>query len=199
MARITPITCPNCSANIKPDKDKIFYCPYCGSALEYDDGSTDININYNHRINKTINKNIRITKTKRTEQVDYAKIAEAESEKRLYKALIIAMILFAGLMAAIYVPFFVSNYMHEKAAPALEAQGLVAPGKANDSFRGENYKVVMQQLKDAGFTNIETIELGVGIDKWNKEKVDSVSINGKTDYHKLDYFDPDTPVLISYK
>lgn len=72
------------------------------------------------------------------------------------------------------------------------------PRSASD-YRYENYADVQQELADAGFTNISfeilyDIELG-----WTEEgEVDSVSVDGNTDFEKSEIFKKDVPIVITY-
>ena len=72
------------------------------------------------------------------------------------------------------------------------------PHSASD-YRYENYVGVQQELADAGFTNISIeilydIELG-----WTEEgEVDSVSVDGNTDFEKNEIFKKDAPIVITY-
>lgn len=66
-------------------------------------------------------------------------------------------------------------------------------------YKYENYADVQQELETAGFTNITfeilyDIELG-----WTDEgEVDSVSVNGNTEFEKNDIFKKDAPIVITY-
>lgn len=66
MGTVTSLTCPNCGADlsIPENGQKQYFCPYCGTTIEYDDGAINININKH------------VTKEKHT--IDYAKLAELE-------------------------------------------------------------------------------------------------------------------------
>lgn len=66
-------------------------------------------------------------------------------------------------------------------------------------YKYENYADVQQELETVGFTNITfeilyDIELG-----WTDEgEVDSVSVNGNTEFEKNDIFKKDAPIVITY-
>ena len=76
--------------------------------------------------------------------------------------------------------------------------GKVSVGFYKD-FEGENYEVVVEQLKVLGFTNIKLINLSdSGFLFWNKGKVDSISIGGNSTFDSIDYFYPNEIVIISY-
>ena len=64
---------------------------------------------------------------------------------------------------------------------------------------GEDYKTVEAHFRAAGFTNIELIDLDdAGIAFWNEGKVETISVGGDTSFDSLDFFDPNTKVVISY-
>lgn len=52
-------------------------------------------------------------------------------------------------------------------------------------------------LEAAGFTNIQLIDLDdVGPAMWKNEKVENISVGGKTSFDSEDYFDSNTKVVI---
>ncbi|KXT72614.1 large hypothetical protein [Streptococcus sp. DD10] len=82
-------------------------------------------------------------------------------------------------------------------------------GKASDSIAlpissekidKQNYKTVVNQLEDAGFTKVKTEkieDLVTGILKKDGQ-VESVSIAGETEFQKGDVFDKNTPITVTY-
>jgi hypothetical protein len=79
-----------------------------------------------------------------------------------------------------------------------EHQGKISAGYYGDLV-GQDYQFVEAHFRSAGFTNIELIDLNdSGIAFWNDQKVAQISIGGVTNFDSSDYFDPDTPVVISY-
>lgn len=74
--------------------------------------------------------------------------------------------------------------------------------KVPDSASGykyEDYKDVQDSLSSAGFTNIKTEILYDIVLGWTDEgEVESVSINGRTDYEKGEVFKRDAPIIITY-
>lgn len=61
---IKKLKCPECGANFESD-EKVSFCSHCGAKLYFDDGTKDINYNYNYK----------------TE--DVAKIKEVEANKEI--------------------------------------------------------------------------------------------------------------------
>jgi hypothetical protein len=79
-----------------------------------------------------------------------------------------------------------------------ENSGNISAGYYRDLV-GEDYKTVEAHFRAAGFTNIELIDLNdSGIAFWNEGKVETISVGGDTSFDSLDFFDPNTKVVISY-
>ena len=70
----------------------------------------------------------------------------------------------------------------------------------SSSASGKNYEDIVTQFEKAGFENITTKEITDLITGWvNKDgEVESVSIDGDTDYDSNDWFEKDAKVVISY-
>ena len=68
------------------------------------------------------------------------------------------------------------------------------------SFRGDNYKQVIRELKDAGFENIDTEKLYDLINGWfvKDGQVDRVSIAGNAEFTKGDIFAKDAHIIVTY-
>ncbi len=79
-------------------------------------------------------------------------------------------------------------------------EGQIQAPDSGSSFKGENYKDVKTQFELAGFRNIELEpieDLVIGFLKKDGD-VESVSIDGKTDFIKGDWFTDDSKILIRY-
>ena len=59
---------------------------------------------------------------------------------------------------------------------------------------------VVKELQNEGFKNIKTINMqDVGLGLFNKVgAVESVSIDGRTDYHEGEYFNENAAIIIQY-
>lgn len=76
--------------------------------------------------------------------------------------------------------------------------GAAIPASAYD-FDAENYQDVRADLTHAGFTNITEKALYDIIWGWTDEgEVESVSVDGRTDYSKGEIFSLDVPIIITY-
>lgn len=67
------------------------------------------------------------------------------------------------------------------------------------SYMYGNYKDVQKELTDAGFTNISFEILYDIVLEWTDEgEVESISVDGNTDFEKNDIFKKDAPIVITY-
>ena len=77
-------------------------------------------------------------------------------------------------------------------------KGMVNAGSYADLI-GKDFETVEAHFEAAGFNNIELIDIGdSGITFWKNGKVDSVSVGGDMSFDSMDWFDPNTKVIISY-
>lgn len=66
-------------------------------------------------------------------------------------------------------------------------------------YKYKDYKEVQKMLEESGFSNISTEAIYDIVFGFTSEgEVDSVSINGKTDYQEGDVFKKDSPIIITY-
>lgn len=94
-----------------------------------------------------------------------------------------------------YEYFNVKNYLSRWDVGEDEA---AVPASAQ-AFKYEDYRDVQKRLETAGFINISTnIKYDI-IWGWTDEgEVDSVSVDGRTDYEEKDVFKKDAPIIITY-
>ena len=180
------IECAYCGAAIEVDvqgRDSVF-CNYCGKKIALN-GENSVTKNVN------IKKDIKVHK-RYTDDADVIR-AQTEAKKDKNDLITFAAIIGAfALMAALIL-----------GVPALikagnENSGNISAGYYKDLV-GENYKTVEAHFRAAGFTNIELIDLNdSGIAFWNEGKVETISVGGDTSFESLDFFDPNTKVVISY-
>lgn len=75
---------------------------------------------------------------------------------------------------------------------------IAVPASASD-YKYDNYQDVQKALEDAGFTNITTsIQYDIVLGWTDEGEVESVSIDGRTDYEKGEVFKQDAPIVITY-
>ena len=80
------------------------------------------------------------------------------------------------------------------------ADGQVQPPVTSSSAEDKNYADIQLQFENAGFTNVHAEGLGDLVTGWlHKEgDVKEVSVNGKTNYSKSEWVNPDAKVVIRY-
>ena len=67
------------------------------------------------------------------------------------------------------------------------------------AYRYGNYKDVQKELTDAGFTNISyEILYDIVLDWTDEGEIESISVDGNTDFEKNDIFKKDAPIVITY-
>lgn len=78
--------------------------------------------------------------------------------------------------------------------------GYIKTEMSSDDMIGENYEDMIIYFESLGFENIEIRELADLITGWITKDgdVESVSINGDTDFSKNDYFPEDAKIIITY-
>ena len=181
------LKCPSCGAAIDVDiqgRDSVF-CSYCGQQIQLD----------NEKREFTYNKNVNVTKTIHKRYTDDADVIraknEASNDSRDFKQLLIFFGIGFLIPALILGGLFLNKTISQ-------AQGKISAGYYKDLI-GEDYKTVEAHFKAAGFTNIELIDLDdSGVAFWNDGKVTTISVGGDTDFESIDWFAPDTKVVISY-
>ena len=183
---IKTIECPYCGASIEVDiqgRDSVF-CNYCGKQMALkDENSITKNIN--------INKDIKIHKR----YTDDADVIRAQTEAKKDKN---DLITFAAIMGALALMAALCLGVPALIKTGNEISGNISAGFYRDLL-GEDYKTVEAHFSAAGFKNIELIDLNdAGIAFWNEGKVETISVGGDTSFDILDFFDPNTKVVISY-
>ncbi|NMD71526.1 DUF4839 domain-containing protein [Bacillus sp. DNRA2] len=100
------------------------------------------------------------------------------------------LLLFLCLMAAIIII----------SACSAEQEKMLKVSKSSDEFVGENYKTVISQLEETGFTNIKTKVLDDLITGWLTKdgEIEKVEINGDTEFSANDSFQKNSKIVITY-
>ena len=185
IMKIKSLKCPECGAHLEIDEGRTScYCQYCGCKLILDDEKQEC----------TINKNININRT--TRQIDAAKILHEEYEEKKDKrdtavGLIYGLGIPLAIILSIVLYFSISGGI-------AKSQGKIQAGYYKDLI-GQDYKTVVAHFEAAGFENIEVIDLNdSGIAFWTDGEVVTISVGGDTDFESVDWFAPDTKVIISH-
>jgi len=71
---------------------------------------------------------------------------------------------------------------------------------ASSDLKNENYEKIVQQLKDVGFTNIETLKIDDLIFGFLTDdgEVEAVTFGGNEEFSKGDKFDKEVKITVSY-
>ena len=181
------LKCPSCGASIDVDiQGRVsVFCSYCGQQIQLDDEKREF----------TYNKNVNITKTIHKRYTDDADVIRAQTEAKKDKN---DMITFAAIMGAFALMAALFLIVPALIKTENENSGNISAGYYQDLI-GKDYRTVEAHFKAAGFTNIELIDLNdSGIAFWDEGKVETISVGGDTSFDSLDFFAPDTKVVISY-
>lgn len=195
--KLNKISCPDCGANISLaiEGQSYVFCPYCGNHFAIDDGNRTITRNYNTNYNSDI-----------SYHETYTDDAAIEKEKRIDREnernhrLLVLMLLVACML--FFIPMFVlwidEHKAEQEKKKAIEA-GMIEVGQSSSDMEGRDYKVVIEQLKSAGFTDITTVDLDDS--GWFTKKrgtVESVTIAGDSSFSSNACFYPTAKIVVSY-
>ena len=183
------LRCPCCGSNIVLEKDKrIYTCSSCNTSLEYEDGVI--------RIDKAIHyyDEAEIAKQQVIKERIAAKEREDIRDRKETKWYFIAM---GGLAAlCLLIALFTGGFTKIK-----------APVDSAFDLRHKDKEYVVSTMRDAGFTNIETIpvyDLGFKDNDWIN-KVSNVTIAGDDTWttgvliKNQKTYDKNAPVKIYYR
>ena len=184
--KLKVLKCPECRANLEIEDDRTScYCQYCGCKIILDSEKQGYTYNKNVNVNKTIHKRY-------TNDADVIRAkSEASKDSRDFKQLLTLMGLLLLIPIVVFVGFQINGAVSKH-------EGKINAGYYKDLI-GKDYETVTAHFEAAGFTNIELIDLDdSGLAFWNEGKVDTISVGGDTDFESVDWFYPDTKVVISY-
>lgn len=186
--KILQIPCPNCGGKLNIDEDKAV-CTHCGAEFPIDNEEKNVNININKR------DEARIRESERREKVRLRELENEEKQKtREHKEWKWFWIGWAAFMIICFGTLF---FMAESEKPN---ENEVAMPVSSSSYEGDNYKQVIQELENVGFSNIQTSEKPDLVTGWITKDgdVDRVSINGDYDFDEGDIFPKDATVVVTY-
>ena len=172
------LTCPSCEAKLSVDSghDKIF-CPYCGTEFLIDDNASQL-----RRIEA-------VKLDSRKKNFEQKKEENKEKDKRETKGVI------EGFLIMTILPVIVLLFYY-----GIFSIFFVEMPEDSSYYEGKNYEVVIVELKDLGFRNIETRavdDLVIGL--FNQDgDVKEISIGGKTNFEEGDTFRKSANVVIWY-
>lgn len=190
------LICPSCGATVEIEQDrKSMFCAYCGNQIHVDDGIKRIEITKTINYHKTYTDEAKIRENERKERIQLKQMEyEDKEKKRTDKIVFLCMGL---LMLIALFSFGMARYYEEAAKP--DENEICIPFSSND-LEGENFELVISDLENAGFSDIATktqADLVIGF--ITKERsVESVSINGDSDFDEGDIFPEDAKVVVIY-
>jgi DNA-directed RNA polymerase subunit RPC12/RpoP len=183
--KILKLKCPSCGGTLEKD-EKIMYCKYCGQKLLLDDEAKNINFTYRKFDEAQIREN------ERKERIRLKELENEDKEKeRKHKTGNWIMIVWVALI------FIVMLYLGWSGKPGVNEIKIHSSAK---EYKGDNYKQVVKELKNAGFTDIEVVAQNDLVIGWltKDASIDRISIDGDTDFSDGDIFSKDTRVVITY-
>ncbi len=196
--KLHKLSCPNCNGvlDLNVENKEYIFCPYCGQKFFLDDEKKEYTVNQNINIKKDININKNITSTNRyIDDAEVEKVRASLKKEKMDNLIVIFIMIFFAIMAIFC---FWMGDSGERAAEKAKEAGLISAGDSDD-YEGENYELVVEQLKTLGFENISAVDLDdAGIALWKSDKVESVSVGGDTSFSSDDYFESDEAVIVKY-
>ena len=191
--KLEKICCPTCGAGIdlQLSGQTHVFCPYCGSHFAIDDGNRTITRNSNniYEFHDTYTDEAAVERERRKDR-------ENERDHRV----LVLMLLIAG--ACIFIPMiwlFVDEHEAARRKKEAIASGMIEVGQSSREMEGKDYKIVVEQLRSAGFSDISTVELDdSGWFTKKKGTVDSVTISGDSSFDSDDCFYPTAKIVVSY-
>ena len=198
-AEFVAMKCPNCGSALEISSGISEYkCEYCGHRIILNNEiriKADIKLKELEHEERKLDKSIEFEKFK-IQKEEEEKEKEANKKKRIWKTI--------GLIwAALILIGIIGTAVDYKLNPDDYNNRVVIRDSAK-SIEGQNYKIIIAELQDAGFTNIEAI--GMEDLKWslfkNNQKlngtIERISINGISDFTSDTSFPLDAIIRISY-
>lgn len=183
--KLVKLKCEGCGAILKVNEElKKVTCNYCGTEFLVDDEVKRIEINKNINHHKIYTDEARIKEAER-------RVRELEYKDKDKKREIIVGFAGFGILILIYV-LLLSSLGPNK-------NEIYVPLDAK-KYKGENYEVVVQQLEDAGFQNVEAKAVKDLVTGWVTKdgEVECVSIAGDTEFEEGEIFSKDSEVVVTY-
>ena len=123
-------------------------------------------------------------------------------KKPIYKNWWFWLLALIGIPVILFILFTVAEDIPSEravSAKTTQAAGIAMPG-ASAGFAGEQYQTVVAQLRSAGFKNVRAEELCDVLMGAQDEDglVDSVSVDGSTDYDEENVFPENAKIIVSY-
>lgn len=204
--KLVPAICTQCggSVTVDPSQEKAF-CSYCGTSFFVEKAINNYNVQHAD-IERVESMNIHhhrrgavesvldfIEKQKKTPE---ERRLEEEKRKQAAKQGLIALGALAFFALVIFlVSYFILPTIEE---PSHEGEARTPGGSSY--HEGRDYKDVVSDFEDNGFTNIDTEKLEDLITGWITKdgEVESVSVDYDVDYTANEWYPNDVKVIITY-
>lgn len=200
-----PAICTQCSGEmtVDPSLEKA-YCQYCGTTFLVENAINSynvqqaniehietVNIHHNHNQQGFLDSIFSFVEKQQVRK-DEKKRLEEEKKKRDDKVSLIMLLI---LMPILILSFVFLGANDEELNHEGDAR---TPGESSD-FKGEDYRDVVSEFEENGFTNIETEKLDDLITGWVTKdgEVESVSVDGDVEY-STGWYPEDVEVVITY-
>lgn len=203
--KVYKINCPSCKAELDVEKgqEKV-KCKYCNSNIHVDDETKKV------EITKTINRNNKDeTKVKEIESKEKLKLKQMELEEKrkenVAKFIVIGIVTVSIVFATVGLITFIwenieeykEEEKYEKEQEEREKNYRKIPISMKDA-KGEDYKIIVKQFNDAGFTNVEILERKDLIVNLRVGEVEKITINGDEEFMKGQEIRKDSKIVIYY-
>jgi len=199
--QMTPAICTQCGASVEVDpKQEAAVCEYCRTPFIIDKAIKSYNLQ-----NATVSHvdSINIIKTGAVESVlnfadkQITRIAEEEKVQRVKSSAFVKKywwVYIAALVVLFSMLFFVA------ADESKDSAGKIRVNVASSDLVGKNYEDVVTNLKNAGFTNVETEVIDDLVTGWLTKdgEVDKVEIDGTTSFSSDSKFEPSAKIVVAY-
>ena len=193
--KFTSLTCPNCNAPVKVENDRKYaHCEHCGTPFAVDDeikrSERTVNINKNKTYRKV--DEARIHENDTFERIEIERLKYEAKKEKSSNFIIIFMIL--SLFAILFFMWFQGHYESTPNSNEIKISA------SAENYKGRNYQEVVNELKAAGFSNIETVAVDDLITGWitKENSISQISINGDFKFSSGKIFPKDAKVIISY-
>jgi len=180
--KLIELKCKSCGAILQVNEElKNVSCNYCGQNFIMDNEKKEYIINKNINIHKRYTNDADVIRAKN----------ETRKDNKEFRETMIGIIGGIGIPLFIIISIVIGLSINKWVA---QSEGKISAGYYRDLL-GKDYETVEAHFEAAGFTNIELIDLN---DFWNKGKVETISVGGDTSFESMDYFSPETKVVISH-
>lgn len=192
---LVQIQCPNCGSHMEASelsliKNVKVECPSCHSTFIWEALHSDIGANsefYKEQIETELHKEKILSQIKNDEKIQQQKIDQKELK-------------ILGIIMLVLLSLFPLWEVTSKIRDSISHTTTVYLPESAKSLKGEDYKLVKDQLTDSGFTHIKLEKLKDLKIGWivKDGEVEKVMINGEADFEKDDSFRSNAKVKIYY-